>query len=157
MEDGLTCIRVSTVATSSSYLHTRILLSSYARGLVSTGEGRRGGCGLRDFMVNSHDSTWGLCGLLQTPLPPKTLYKCHSLSVLLLMGSRCSPQSRRRHQIVSLLIPRTETTAQECMWSRGSTLLHTWSSSGGNGDPTISTVDSLRLPGQQNLVSAPGY
>lgn len=98
------------------------------------GGGGRGGCGLRDFMVNSHDSTWGLCGLLQTPLPPKTLYKRHSLSVLLLMGSRCSPQSRRRHQIVSLLIPRTETAAQECMGSRGSTLLHTWSSSGGNGD-----------------------
>ena len=149
MEDGLTCISVSTVATSSSYLHTRILLSSYAARLLGPladlpqrggprrappGAGRRGGGGLRDFMVNSHDSTWGLCGLLQTPLPPKTLYKRHSLSVLLLMGSRCSPQSRRRHQIVSLLIPRTETAAQECMGSRGSTLLHTWSSSGGNGD-----------------------
>lgn len=95
--DELTCIWVSPMVTSSSCLHVRLLLSVYTWERVSI----RGTAG-SGTSSSIHDSPWDLCGLVQNPYLPSpwlyTLYKPHGLSVIMLMGSGCSPRGRRRHR-----------------------------------------------------------
>lgn len=135
-EDGLTCVCVSPMATLSSCLQMRLLLSAYAwepvsiRGTVDSGTSWSIHMTPPGTFVAFSRHPYLSRPWLYTP------YKCLSQSLSdTLMGSRCLPQGRRRHRNAHLFVPRTTTTTLECMWSRGPTFLPTWSSSGGKGDP----------------------